>query len=74
MNSDFINHALKALDPPSPQQPRNRASFAPVEGLSPTDDARTAGVVDPNYDGAPYCSHCGARQRRYCKCGPTDAE
>ena len=23
-----------------------------------------------DYDGAPYCSHCGARKRQFCKCGP----
>jgi hypothetical protein len=36
----------------------------------PTDDAGTAGVVDSNYDGAPYCSHCGARAAQWCDCGP----
>jgi hypothetical protein len=53
-----------------PQQPRNRESFAPVEGSSPTDDAGTAGVVSSDYDGAPFCSHCGARAAQWCDCGP----
>lgn len=63
-------YVFKALCPKEPQQPRNRSSFAPVEGSSPCDDAGTVGVVDPNYDGAPYCSHCGARAAQWCDCGP----
>ena len=41
-----LEHVFKALTPKEPQQPRNRKSFAPVEGSSPCDDAGTAGVVD----------------------------
>jgi hypothetical protein len=29
---------------------------------------------DPNYDGAPYCSDCGARERKYCNCHPRAEE
>lgn len=29
-----------------------------------------APISDPDYDGAPYCSDCGARKRQYCKCPP----
>lgn len=28
-------------------------------------------IVD-NYDGAPYCSDCGAISRRYCTCVPRE--
>lgn len=35
-----------------------------------TDGVRTASAVDPNYDGAPYCSHCGAKGAQWCDCGP----
>jgi hypothetical protein len=64
--------ARKAMDEPFPhgqQQPRSRESFAPVERPSPTDDAGTAGVVDSDYDGAPYCPHCGAKGAQWCSCG-----
>lgn len=44
-----LEHVFKALCPKEPQQPRNRSSFAPVEGSSPADDAGTAGVVDSQY-------------------------
>lgn len=40
------------------------------EECSTCDDAGTAGVVDSDYDGAPYCSHCGARAAQWCDCGP----
>jgi hypothetical protein len=40
---DILNHTLRALDP---QQPRNRSSFAPVEGSTPTADVGTADVGD----------------------------
>lgn len=43
---------------------------ARLEGSSPTDDAGTAGVVSSDYDGAPYCSHCGAKGAQWCSCGP----
>jgi hypothetical protein len=26
-------------------------------------------VPDDDYDGAPYCSYCGARRRQFCTCG-----
>lgn len=70
MNIEDILHTLSVLEPKGSQQPRNRFSYAPVERPSTTDDAGTVGVVDPNYDGAPYCSHCGARKARWCTCGP----
>lgn len=69
---DIFQHTLKALDQRDPRS----AATAPVcnraeqEGSSPTDDAGTAGVVDSDYDGAPYCSHCGARAAQWCDCGP----
>lgn len=45
--ANYIDHVFAALDPPSPQQPRNRASFAPVEGLSPTAGIGTADAGTP---------------------------
>lgn len=50
-NFDLINIAFLPLErrrdfPAEPQQPRNRNSFAPVEGSSPCADARTASVGD----------------------------
>lgn len=56
-----MDHTFKALDkgvakiPRQPQQPRNRESFAPVEG-SPAADLGTAevGVLKPT-----QCSKCG---------------
>lgn len=65
-----VREVASQMFPQDPQQPRNRSSYAPVEGSTPTDDAGTVGVVDSNYDGAPYCSHCGARKARWCTCGP----
>lgn len=27
-------------------------------------------ILDTDYDPTPYCSHCGARESRFCDCGP----
>lgn len=67
---DVLLHAFKALEPsPDPQHGRKSAIRGAHEG-SPPADIGTADVGDPNYDGAPYCSHCGARKARWCTCGP----
>jgi hypothetical protein len=49
MSVDLINHVFRSLEkhfpsatPRDPQQPRNRASFAPVEGSSPNAGIGTA--------------------------------
>lgn len=68
IQSGNVRAVADQLHPREPQQLRNRASFAPREG-SP-DDAGTAGVVDSDYDGAPFCSHCGARGAQWCDCRP----
>lgn len=47
MSVDLMNHVFQTLEkhfPRDPQQPRNRSSFAPVEGSSPTADIGTADV------------------------------
>lgn len=74
-----IEHVFKALDQRDPsstggQHGRKTAQSGaqielPAED-STHDDAGTAGVVSSDYDGAPYCSHCGARAAQWCDCGP----
>lgn len=61
--ANYIDHVFKALEPRDPQQPRNRFSSAPVEGSTPTDDAGTVGVVDPN-----YCEICTPKGYGSCRC------
>lgn len=51
---DLIDIAFTALErrkssPIDPQQPRNRFSYAPVEGSTPTADVGTADVSDLRY-------------------------
>jgi hypothetical protein len=76
---DIFQHTLKALDQRDPsstggQHGRKSAQSGaqielPAED-STHDDAGTAGVVSSDYDGAPYCSHCGAKGAQWCSCGP----
>lgn len=75
---DILNHTLKALDQRDPsstggqhgrKSAQSGAHELPAED-STHDDAGTAGVVSSDYDGAPYCSHCGARGAQWCDCEP----
>lgn len=52
---DLIDHAMRPVSSTEPQQPRNRFSFAPVEGSSPTAGIGTADA------GIPYPVTCRAR-------------
>lgn len=67
---DLIDKAMRALDPPVRSSADKSYVTSHGQKDAPPDDAGTAGVVDPNYDGAPYCSHCGAQKARWCTCGP----
>lgn len=73
MSIDIITHFFPALDQrdPARRNPGTVSASLPQKG-SP-DDAGPVGVVDSNYDGAPYCSHCGAKAAQWCDCGPIAA-
>jgi hypothetical protein len=46
---------------------RERCMFVLDKGIEvPVSDEKQ----DSEYDGAPYCSDCGARKRQHCKCPP----
>lgn len=60
----------------APQRSEGHAEVAVRSGRPPSGTVEPYGAeladgsVPDDYDGAPYCSDCGARKRQHCKCPP----
>lgn len=62
---DIFLHTLRALDQRDPRAAAtaHESKRAEQEGSPPTDGARTAGAIDPN-----YCSRCTPKGYGCCRC------
>lgn len=72
--SDFLTWAqcqydIAKIESPSSAETARESQQAQRQ----KDDSADLGSVEvgdfSNYDGAPYCSHCGAKKARWCTCG-----
>lgn len=71
ITENMLLHVFKALErsPSSAATVRKPYVIPQDKNEDHPDDIGTADVVDPNYDGAPYCSY-GHRTKASCDCGP----